>query len=1052
MNSFSRPKFVGEASHLGRFWGSINWAIYRWVRLFTFGVVLSVATLSQLSAQTSSVNGSFISGPTSKTLTDANGHVFSFAGLAGSSGKDYLILRDGKSYAAGMGETMVLNNGIIWVYNSSNQWWADNGQSFDWEPSPPASWSSATPAPTPAATPAVTPTPTVSPTSTSSANGASISGPTTQTLTDANGHVFSFGGLAGSSGKDYLILRDGKPYAAGMGETMVLNNGVIWVYNSSNQWWADNGQNFNWEPSAPPSWGSPVAPVQTSPPASPPSVSSNPSAPPPTTKAGTDNCLNFANPPAMPIASPNGLGDEFVGPLPGWSNLKTTFGASGNGATDDTAAIQRALNSLSASGSSPTLYVPPGVYLVTQTLTVQAANSISVLGADPSTTSFVWKGVAGGTLLHVNGVAYSRFNRLTFEGSNTANILIDQSSATSCVGCFFDTGNEYADDVFQNAQIGIQGGANGGASETSVLRDKFLNLKSDGILLRNFNALDWWVWNSYFKNDAVGVSNIPGAGNFHVFNSYFDSSTVADLQLLNTGQFSFRDNFSIDSNRFLFEGFYYTNSAATRLQGNTIVMPTVRPDGYSDYVGNTVGQGNMGPTIMSDNVFLAPANAGSHPAVEIYGQYWPDCVSIGNTYTNNNTVTCLGTSPDTGAWTSSNMNMSVDDKVVAPSEVTYKAPPIPSALPNYARKIFAVSAGASAAQVQQAINSAAAYCGQRPVVYLPYGGYFFNTTVTIPANCNLQVVGDGAQTFINWTGSGSGPVFLLQGPSQAILRDFYVRAAANNGTPASGIVIQNADQPGSRIFLQEPQLIGNSIAGLFVDGLDNAYVELDDAQIAGAGNGSATQGVGLQVIGGPSAQSGNPLGGRTALLAGSGNNNFQTLQVSKGGSLIAREFWFEDLAPATYAAVSDNSMFTLEGSRLAVEGNNGAPSVQVSNLSCAATFLDNAPDSNFAFTNGNNGSSWVLGNNFGLSPSFESGITNGLTGAFSYNRSFNNSQGSIAIADLGDTPSDSFTRTSLAQSRATHPSTISDLQSGLTDVRIYRVWINLGSYGIHVER
>jgi hypothetical protein len=1047
MRGFSGSRSFKRATNSDRAGRMTNWAVYQaWVRLLMFSLMFSFTTLSHVFAQTSSANGASISGPTSQSLTDANGHVFSFGGLAGSSGKDYLILRDSKPYSAGFAETMVLNNGVIWAYNSSNQWWADNGQNFVWEPAAPASWGSAAPAPTAAVTPAVTPAPAIAPTA--SANGASISGPTSQTLTDANGHVFSFGGLAGSSGKDYLILRDSKPYAAGFAETMVLNNGVIWAYNSSNQWWADNGQNFVWEPAAPPSWGSSATtPAPTTSPATPPNPTSTPPA-----VSGTPDCLSFTNPPTIPAAAPNGLGDEFVGPLPGWSNLKTTFGASGNGTTDDTAAIQRALTSLSTSGSSPTLYVPPGVYLVSQTLTVQAANSISVLGADPSTTSFVWKGVAGGTLLHVNGVSYSRFNRITFVGSSGANILIDQSSAVPCAGCFFDTGNEYADDVFQNAQIGIQGGANGGASETSVLRDKFLNLSSDGILLRNFNALDWWVWNSYFKNDAVGVSNIPGAGNFQVYNSYFDSSTIADLQLLNTGQFSFRDNFSINSNRFLFEGFYYTNSAATRLQGNTIVMPTVRPDGYVDYVGNTIGQGNMGPTIMSDNVFLAPSNVGSHPAVEIYGQYWPDCVSVGNTYTNNNTVTCLGTSPNTGAWTTSNMNMSVDDKIVTPSQVTYKAPPIPTALPNYARKIFSVSAGATAAQVQQAINSAAAYCGQRPVVYLPYGGYFFNATITIPGNCNIQLIGDGAQTFINWTGSGSGPVFLLQGPSQAILRDFYVRASANNGMLPSGIVIQGADQTGSRVYLQEPQLIGNSIAGLLVDGLDNTYVELDDAQIAGAGNGSATQGVGLQVVGGPSAQSGNPQSGRTALLAGSGSNNFQTLQVSKGGSLIAREFWFEDLAPATYAAVSDNSTFTLEGSRLAVEGNKGAPSVQVSNLSCAATFLDNAPDSYFAFTSGNSGISWVLGNNFGLSTSFESGIANGLTGSLSYNRSFNNSQGSIAIPDQGDTPSDSFIRTSLAQSRATHPSTISDLQPGLTDVRIYRVWVNLGNYGIHIER
>jgi hypothetical protein len=43
-----------------------------------------------------------------------------------------------------------------------------------------------------------------------------------------------------------------------------------------------------------------------------------------------------------PIAA-HAMGDEeFVGPFASWANVKTTYGAAGNGATDDTAAIQKA--------------------------------------------------------------------------------------------------------------------------------------------------------------------------------------------------------------------------------------------------------------------------------------------------------------------------------------------------------------------------------------------------------------------------------------------------------------------------------------------------------------------------------------------------------------------------------------------------------------------------------------------------------------------------------------------------------------------------------------
>ena len=33
-------------------------------------------------------------------------------------------------------------------------------------------------------------------------------------------------------------------------------------------------------------------------------------------------------------------GDEFVGPFPSWANVKTEYGAVGDGKADDTAAIQ----------------------------------------------------------------------------------------------------------------------------------------------------------------------------------------------------------------------------------------------------------------------------------------------------------------------------------------------------------------------------------------------------------------------------------------------------------------------------------------------------------------------------------------------------------------------------------------------------------------------------------------------------------------------------------------------------------------------------------------
>lgn len=49
--------------------------------------------------------------------------------------------------------------------------------------------------------------------------------------------------------------------------------------------------------------------------------------------------------------------------------VKTAFGTKGDGSTDDTAAIQSAIDSLSDTGDTAgTLYFPPGTYKITDTL------------------------------------------------------------------------------------------------------------------------------------------------------------------------------------------------------------------------------------------------------------------------------------------------------------------------------------------------------------------------------------------------------------------------------------------------------------------------------------------------------------------------------------------------------------------------------------------------------------------------------------------------------------------------------------------------------------
>src|SRR4030095_16282504 len=257
--------------------------------------------------------------------------------------------------------------------------------------------------------------------------------------------------------------------------------------------------------------------------------------------------------------------EEFVGPFSTWKNVKTDYGAVGNGIANDTAAFQTALDGLGLVGNATALYVPAGTYKITATLTMEARLGIGIIGADPATTTLVWAGTAGGNLFDLNGVAYSRIMRMTLDGASSAGFLVYQ--AYDGVGNYFDSGNAYEDMVFQDAAAGINGGGRGyGFSEVTILRSKFRRL-TKGIHLHNFNALNVWVWFSVFDQCGYAITNSPGAGNYSVYTSCFAGSTSADLYAAQGGGYAVRHSTSLNSQLFLFWG-ASQNPMRSILQGN----------------------------------------------------------------------------------------------------------------------------------------------------------------------------------------------------------------------------------------------------------------------------------------------------------------------------------------------------------------------------------------------------------------------------------------------------------------------------------------------------
>lgn len=697
--------------------------------------------------------------------------------------------------------------------------------------------------------------------------------------------------------------------------------------------------------------------------------------------------------------------DEFSGPFPSWANAKTTYGAVGDGLADDTAALQAALNDLGTAGKSSVLYVPAGTYRVTSTLALNGRIHVSIVGADPATTTIRWNGPAGGTLFTVNGVAYSRINRLTFDGVSTAAVLVDQS--WTCGADYFDTGNEYADDVFKDAATGLRGGNNGcGFAETSIWRSQFLRLSTAGVSLKNFNALDAWVWYSRFDGCAVGITNYPGAGNFHVYNSYFRNSTTADVFIKNTGGFNLRNNTSIGSAAFFSTTAAFGYPATITIQGNAISTTAATPI----YVGD------QGPVQIVDNTIVSSRTAAPISVGYSTTSTDGDALIVGNRTSSSVAPIVRGRSYLLDNTTSTRLSVS--------------APTLPGTPPLRSRARVDVPVGANAATIQQAINTAVS-AGSRAVVHLPEGRYNVDTTLTVPANADIQIIGDGQRSELHWAGVGAGPVLKVFGPTHTALRDFRVHG---DGT-ADTIRVATPDQSGSRVYLNQVQLDGATTANLHVSGVDRLLVDARDIGHAQTG------GTSIVVVGGPLAAAGSTSSAKVNIFSGASCcASGEAYSLSNGGRLLVRDMWFEaGGGTAPWARLSGRGTFTLAGSRVAISA--AQPALSANGFIGRASILASAIDSGISLSGNAAGAAVYAAGDLvpnGLSPVVNDTATGAHTMVSQHLRMQVAGGSSVTVPDSGGITS-TVVRNGLAHTRAEQPGVINRLGSTLTDLRLYRV-------------
>lgn len=702
--------------------------------------------------------------------------------------------------------------------------------------------------------------------------------------------------------------------------------------------------------------------------------------------------------------------EEFVGPFPSWANVKDLYGAAGDGQTDDTAALQRALDEVATPGHPAVLYLPAGTYRITRSLQFFGRVGASLVGEAPETTVIRWDGPAGGEMMFANGVAYTRWSRLTWDGSGAALIAVHHGHTG---GGYQITGNLHTDEIFQDVGAGlVVDPVNGGDSHT-VVRCHFLRCSLEGIAVSSYNAIDWHIWDSVFADCAYGV--ISFTGNFHVYRSLFLRSTEMDVR---AGQMytGLRSNLSFGSRSFVNNR---ENGHAITLQGNTIV------DAIDPTPIRWPGTGSR--MLLLDNTIVSGPGADNAPAIDASD----NLMSIGNVFTASSPLARAGRS------------LAMQDRTVPRSEFSPPPPIVPRFLPRSASPVIEVAPGASAASIQAAIDAAARLNGQRPVVHLPAGRYDLDRMLRIPAGCDLQLVGDGFSghaTTLHGNRSAVLPVLLVEGPARATLRDFHVLGGI------SGVVIENCDQPGARVFFEHVSATYTSSNNLVLYQLDHADVSFQDL------THSHSQGAGMRVIGGPLQAAGQTTEGRVCLFGGGTGGGNLTYQVEAGGRLLVQDTWFE--AGPGFLRLIESGSFTLNNAQVApgneshtANGPNGA--IRIEDFRGRASFLNaNIQQTTATVTGTGTGTELLLMGCTGYpdtaAPPFPTYLDNQSPQARVEHLLSSSSGRELPHLGSGDP---AFLEKMLAQARRDTPRRLVPLSPGVTDLRVYRVGVEQCDYG-----
>lgn len=186
----------------------------------------------------------------------------------------------------------------------------------------------------------------------------------------------------------------------------------------------------------------------------------------------------------------------------GWVNVRD-YGAVGDGVTDDTGAIQRALATLKNSGG--TVYFPIGKYKITNSLRVQGQGIYikgegdqSALVIESKLPGIIVNGEEGGNRVTIEGL---HFTTTIPNGGGDCNIADNKIDYLCITGVEFRTtsGSKVSSCYFDNLWIGILGRG----SFNVTVNDNFIQDVQTGMEFGNMGNRDWAEGGHFIRGNRI---------------------------------------------------------------------------------------------------------------------------------------------------------------------------------------------------------------------------------------------------------------------------------------------------------------------------------------------------------------------------------------------------------------------------------------------------------------------------------------------------------------------------------------------------------------------